>query len=93
MTQKKITARRFRETQGDILDNVCFKGAHYIITRHGKKTAVLISPKDFELFQKAIELIEDESDIRDAESAFADYHKTGKAKSLEDLSKELGIDI
>lgn len=93
MNTKEITARDLRMHQGDVLDEVAFRGAHYVVTRHGKKSAVMISTKDFQLFQKAVEFLEDEIDARDGEAAYKQFRKTKKSKSLEKVAKELGIDI
>ena len=93
MKARKITTRQLRERQRDVIDQVCFHEARYIITRHGKKVAVLISPKDLQFLQRAIELIEDEVDVREADINYAEYLKTGKTKSLKQVAKELEIDV
>ena len=92
MDAQEISARELRERQADVLNQIAFGGAHFIVTRHGKKSAVLISLKEFQLLQKAMEYLEDESDVADAQKAIKDVKRQG-AKSLKQLAKELGIDV
>ena len=57
METQKISARDLREGQSDVLNQIAFKGAHFIITRHGKEVAVLISLDEFHFLQKAMEYL------------------------------------
>ena len=92
MDIQKISARELRERQADVLNQIAFMGAHFIVTRHGKESAVLISFKEFQLLQKAMEYLEDESDVADARKAIKEVKRQG-AKPLKQLAKELGIDV
>ncbi len=92
MDAQEISARELRERQSEVLNQIAFGGAHFIITRHGKKAAVLISLNEFQLLQKAMEYLEDESDIADARKALKEVKRHG-AKPLKQFAKELGIDV
>ena len=92
MKAKEISARDLREKQADVLNQIAFKGAHFIITRHGKETAVIISLDEFQLLKKAMEYLEDESDVADARKAIKEVKRQG-AKPLKKLAKELGINV
>lgn len=92
MDAQEISARDLRERQADVLNQIAFKGAHFIITRHGKEAAALISLDEFHLLQKAMEFIEDELDIADAKKAIKEVKRHG-AKPLKQLAKELGINV
>ena len=92
MEAQEISARDLREKQADVLNQIAFGGAHFIITRHGKETAVLISLDEFHLLQKAMEYLEDESDVADAKKAIKEVKRRG-AKPLKQLAKELGINV
>ena len=92
MKAKEISARDLRERQADVLNQVTYKGAHFIITRHGKETAALISPDEFQLLQRTMEYLEDESDVADAKKAIKEVKRQG-AKPLKQLAKELGINV
>jgi len=92
MNAEEISARELRENQSDVLNKIAFGGAHFIVTRHGKGAAVLISLNEFELLQKAMEYLEDQSDIEDAKEALELVEREG-TKPLEQLAKELDIDV
>jgi len=92
MGAKEISARDLREKQADVLNQVAFKGSQFIITRHGKESAVLISPEEFQLLQKTMAFLEDESDLKDAKKSLKETKVKG-SKSLKELAKELGIDV
>ncbi|MFT4554260.1 MAG: prevent-host-death family protein [Chlamydiales bacterium] len=92
MDVQEISARDLRERQADVLNQIVFKGAHFVITRHGKEAAVLISPDEFLILQKAMEYLEDESDVADAKKAIKEVKRQG-SKPLKQLAKELGISV
>ena len=92
MKAKKVSARELRDNQGEILGKIAFGGAHFIVTRHGKETAVLISVDEFRLYQEMIEAFEDEADVADARQALKEVKNKG-SKSLKRLANELGIDV
>lgn len=41
--------------------------------------------------QAALDRLEDDEDIRDAEAAYAEYLKTGESYTLEEIEAELGL--
>lgn len=94
MCARKISARELREKQSDIFNRVAYGDGDtdIIVTRHGKDSAVLISIKRFELMKKAMEYLEDESDIEDAKKAIEEVKSQG-SKPLKQLTKELGLDV
>lgn len=92
MDAKKISARDLRDQQADILNQVAFAGAHYVVTRHGKEAAVLISVDEFRLLQETMEVLEDAADVADAQQALKEVKRKG-AKPLKRLAEELGIDV
>ena len=92
MATKKVSARELRDNQGEVLSKIAFGGAHFIVTRHGKETAVLISVDEFRLYQEMIEAFEDEADVTDARQALKEVKSKG-SKSLKRLANELGIDV
>ncbi|MDX8430810.1 MAG: type II toxin-antitoxin system Phd/YefM family antitoxin [Candidatus Algichlamydia australiensis] len=92
MNTREISARDLRDQQADILNRIAFGGAHFIVTRHGKETAVLISIDEFRFLQETMEALEDASDIADARKALNEVKRKG-GKSLKRLADELGIDV
>ncbi|MDB2613547.1 type II toxin-antitoxin system Phd/YefM family antitoxin [Chlamydiales bacterium] len=92
MDAQEISSKDLREKQADVLNQIAFKGAHYIITRHGKEAAALISLDEFYLLQETLEYLEDEQDLSDAKKAMKEVKSRG-AKPLKQLAKELGINV
>lgn len=92
MNAQEISARDLRDRLADVLNQIAYKGTNFIVTRHGKEAAALISLDEFHLLQKAMEYLEDESDVADAKKAIKEVKKHG-AKPLKQLAKELGIDV
>lgn len=92
MDAQEISAKDLREQQADVLNQIAYKGTNFIITRHGKEAAVLISLDEFRFLQKAMEYLEDAQDVSDAKKAIKEVKKHG-AKPLKKLAKELGIDV
>ncbi|MCB1213073.1 MAG: type II toxin-antitoxin system prevent-host-death family antitoxin [Chlamydiia bacterium] len=93
MNAREISARDLRERQADILNQIAYKkGTQFIVTRHGKEAAAIISMKEFHLLEKVMEELEEEMDISDAKKAIKETRKRG-SKSLNQLAKELGVDV
>lgn len=92
MDTQEISARELRENQAMILNQVLFGGINFIITRHGKEAAVMISPEEFQMLKKFLEQLEDKGDIADARKAIKEAKKKG-TKSLKKLAEELDIDV
>ena len=48
MNAREISARDLRERQADILNQIAYKkGTQFIVTRHGKEAAAIISMEEF----------------------------------------------
>lgn len=92
MEAMEISARDLRDQQADVLNRIAFGGAHFIVTRHGKEAAVLISVDEFRLLQETMEALEDAADVADARKALKEVKRKG-GKSLKNLANELGIDV
>ena len=92
MDAQVISARDLRDNQAEVLNEVAFKGEHFIVTRHGKETAALITIDEFRLLQETIKTLEDAADVADARQALKEVKRQG-AKSLKQLADELGIDV
>ena len=92
MRAKEISARDLRESQADILNQIAYRGVNFIVTRHGKEAAVMISVNEYKLFQEAIEAKEDAIDIAAAEESLAEYKAHG-GTPLEQVKEELGINV
>ncbi|GAB5411665.1 MAG: hypothetical protein ChlgKO_07790 [Chlamydiales bacterium] len=92
MEPMEISARDLRDQQADVLNRIAFGGANFIVTRHGKEAAVLISVDEFRFLQETMEALEDAADVADARKALKEVKRKG-GKSLKNLASELGIDV
>ena len=52
MVTKRISAKEARDNFGDLLGSVHYGGQPVIVEKKGRPFAVMISPEDFERFQK-----------------------------------------
>lgn len=69
----ETTAANLRKHLGDHLNRAEFGGERVIVTRNGRRSAVLISIKDLELLQA----IEDRIDVAAAREAIAEAEAEG----------------
>ncbi|MGE3954495.1 MAG: type II toxin-antitoxin system Phd/YefM family antitoxin [Parachlamydiales bacterium] len=92
MEPREISTRELRAQQADVLNSIAYGGEHFIITRHGKETAALISMNEFWLLQETLEAMEETEDLQDAMVALKEAREKGTI-SLKQMAKELGIDV
>ena len=74
---KKISAKEARETFSTLLNEVAFGHKYYAITRHDKDVVVMLPAEEWKTIVKLLQKLEDEEDIRDADSAHKRYKKEG----------------
>lgn len=63
-------------------------GHPVVLKRRGRTVAALISAKDFRLYERYLEELEDRMDVAEAEKALAE---DPDGIPLEDFAKELGL--
>ena len=92
MNKHEISSRDLRDKQSEILNRIAYGGDHYVVTRHGKETAAIISIEEFYAVQKFLERQEELGDIRDADKAKKEAALSGY-KSLDQIVEELDLDV
>jgi prevent-host-death family protein len=70
----------------DIVNHVAFAQDRYILTRNGKEIAAIVSMEDLNLLEE----LEDQLDVRVAQSIDKDVKKHGTIK-WSDAKKKLGL--
>jgi PHD/YefM family antitoxin component YafN of YafNO toxin-antitoxin module len=92
MGMEEISSKDAREKMSDILNHVAFQGKHYTLTRNRKKMAVIIPFSEWEIFERILQKLEDEEDIRDAEKIL-NRIESGETKviSQKELERRLGL--
>lgn len=91
MTQT-LPISKAREELADLVENAKKRLDEYIITVNGSPAAVLISADEYESWKETEEILADKGlmkAIRQGEKEIAE----GKTISLEELEKELGLDV
>ncbi len=82
-----ISIADLRARLGDLVSRVSYKHDRVVITRHGKPVAALISASDMEKFEE----LEDWNDIQAAKASDAEARRTGGAKTLDAVIRQLGL--
>ena len=75
MTTLSITEAR--KNLPDILNKVHYAGENFMVEKHGKKIAAVISIQDFQLYEHILENLENEIDIKEAKKALAEAKEVG----------------
>ncbi len=78
--QKAINALKVRKNLGEILEQVYYKGNHFVIKRGEKPMAVLISISEYEAYLK-----QREEDF----SVFDEIRKRNKDNRAEEIEKDI----
>lgn len=84
--RQTLSITQARRKLAEVTARVQRAGERFVIQKHGKPVAVLVSPSDL----AALESLEDRLDLLDALDALADYRING-GTSLEALKAALGI--
>jgi prevent-host-death family protein len=64
----RLATSAVRNSLGDTINRVAFKGERIVLERHGKAVAALVSVEDLSL----LEALEDRADLADARRALQD---------------------
>lgn len=88
---KRISSKEARENMSDIINDVSFKGNHYVLTRNGKGMAVIISLEEWKVVEQILQNLEDQEDIQDADKAMDRINKGGKTISHKEMKKILEL--
>ncbi len=98
-----LSCREIKDHMAEILNRVAYNRKRYKIARHNKTMAILISIEEWEEIEKALQKMEDEEDIREAELALKEIEEKGtisfdelqsqkqKKKTAFDVLKETGF--
>lgn len=91
MTQT-LPISKAREELADLVENAKKRRDEYVITVNGSPAAVIISADEYESWKETEEILADKGlmkAIRQGEKELKD----GKGITLEELEKELGLDV
>lgn len=87
---KSISMKQLRDKLSDSIRRVNSSSEPYVLTRHGKEIAVILSQKEWQSIVSYLEQLEDEKDIREADLSYACYLKVGGVP-LEEIVQKAGV--
>ncbi len=84
-----ITLTKLRPKLPQIMDRLSKYFDRYVITRHGKPEAVMLSEEDYEGLLESLDILSDQKLMKDIRKAEQDLRK-GKGISWEKVKRKLG---
>lgn len=87
---QNLTVSQARDNLYDIVDQVGSRLRSFIISHHGKPTAVVMPVEDLESWDETLEILSNKKLIMSIKQGQKDY-EAGKTTSLTDVKKKLGI--
>ena len=87
-----IPLTALRPTLPDVVDRVFKRMERFIITRHGRPEAVILSEEDYESMIETIEILSNPAIVREIAQGLKEA-KAGKVIPWEKVKKDLGYDV
>lgn len=87
---QNLTVSQARDNLYDLIDEVGLKLRSFIISHHGKPTAVVMPVEDLESWDETLEIMSNKKLMKAIRQGQKDY-ATGKTVSLEEVEKKLGL--
>lgn len=72
----------------NIVDVVSTSQEHFVITKHGRPAAIVMSPDEFESWQETLDILSDPNAMRALRESARDI-KAGRVHRWEDVKKRL----
>ena len=67
-----VTTVDARNQFSDVLNRAAYGREHVVLTRRGKPIAAVVSYEDLQILERALEALEDQSDLAEADRVLAD---------------------
>ncbi len=80
---RHISSKQARDELSTVLNRVAYGGEKYLFTRHGNGLAVMISLEEWEVIEKKLELLDDQEDIKEADTALKRIKRDGTVSHKE----------
>lgn len=87
---QNLTVSQARDNLYGLIDEVGLKLRSFIISHHGKPTAVVMPVEDLESWDETLEIMSNKKLMRAIAQGKREY-KQGKTHKYEDVIKELGL--
>ena len=79
-----------RATLSELLDYVHAQQDHVVITRNGKKVALLMSMNEWESWEETLEVLQDEELLEDLRKSDEDV-RAGRVHDWDEVKRDLGL--
>lgn len=87
---QNLTVSQARDNLYDLIDEVGLKLRSFVISHHGRPTAVVMPVEDLESWDETLEIMSNKKLMRSIRRGQKDY-KAGKTASLDEVKKKLKI--
>lgn len=87
-----IPASQARSNFYNLIDEVSKTLKRFVITKHGRAKAVVLSPEEVESWEETIEILSDKKLMKSLKEGEEDIEK-GRTHDWEEVKKELGLDV
>jgi antitoxin YefM len=87
---RTITLKELRPKLPKVMNDIDTKMDRFVITRHGKPAAMMISIEDYESIIETLDILSNSGMAKRIKEAEAEMKK-GKVKALSEIEKEMGL--
>lgn len=87
---RTITLKELRPRLPKVISDVDTKMDRYVITKHGKPAAIMISIEDYESIMETLDILSNAGMSKRIKQAEAEMKK-GKVKAFDEIEKEMGL--
>lgn len=87
---RTITLKELRPLLPKVINDLDTKMDRFIVTKHGKPAAVMMSVEDYECIMETLDILSNAGMSKKIKEAQEEVRK-GKVKSLLDIEKEMGL--
>ena len=87
---RTITLKELRPRLPKVISDVDTKMDRFVITKHGKPAAMMISIEDYESIMETLDILSNAGMSKRIKQAEAEMKK-GKVKAFDEIEKEMGL--
>ena len=87
---RTITLKELRPRLPKVINDVDTKMDRFVITKHGKPAAMMISIEDYESIMETLDILSNAGMSKRIKQAEAEM-ETGKVKAFDEIEKEMGL--
>lgn len=85
---KTVPVRELRADLAELLDDVADRREHIIVTRRGKRAAVIVPVDEYDALEETAEILSDPGAMEDIKRSRADF-RAGRTHTLDEVRADL----